>query len=868
MGYLGLTSETENFITLALPKEFIIPWQKQGYTHLHFGAVRLALTFHGRKGLPVVSRISLLDSRFLEYQNAVIGTVQTTLNASTIFVTLFLCKDPHLCDALKVQDTFAATLHYQLAYRLQNHAFDMAVPDIAQSNDALLIQVDPGMTPIKESGEVEAKFLMAPSEKKDVTVFPTQIVMLQPVSYASEDGLQIKAFREDGKPCYEGKSPSGHIWWDVCDCVDCQKEESFEEDWPKRKKKSSQQKLKERYEAGDPEVDLLGEPSGKFDYYNFPPLESFDHPQTNTKHVWKIKNPVRTNSDGTKKQVSSAEAALNWQAENAVVQNKVLSKFLDNQQKMAEAVNHTFSSSNTLIEDLKKKIKAVEKELETITSTVKDLSVSFPLIGQKEKEKKQLLPSGILLSIIWPVPSQPESQVKPQNDSPFMKKDKEPLYQLPDPTIGASSRPPDMNMLTVDLDLPNPISSFLKTLTLNDSRDPFVLPVIKDSDLDLSDLGLEEVFMTNNEPKVEEEDDVLRPENPPSPPPPIFPLPPLIPDYQTMLAYSPTTDSKHLFTLDNAPPFRWHDEIFKMYSWCIAKLQAPNATVSQIIAKFVARITGRLREWWINLGEYRQRQAAQSNTLEDFFTIVHNKFLGSATHYTEVAREEFLLMKCCSFERKDLEKHFDRMSRRYYSFNGMDDVNTKHTFLNSLLELLGDETLRMMNLQRITLQQASLGEIYQHVIIALEKLYNQRKFLSEIDKVHGKLKDNCRRKDLQIKCYEKNCACPQKKRYHFKKYFGKKGRYAGKKKTTFRKKKWKFLRRKQFKGKTSKTCFVCRRPGHFARNCPKKEKVAKLLEQAQIHAEDIPFSDIELLFSLDDEYSPQVLAVMAYSTSE
>ena len=39
---------------------------------------------------------------------------------------------------------------------------------------------------------------------------------------------------------------------------------------------------------------------------NFPPLESFDHPQTNTKHVWKIKNPV-----GTKRQVSSAKAALN-----------------------------------------------------------------------------------------------------------------------------------------------------------------------------------------------------------------------------------------------------------------------------------------------------------------------------------------------------------------------------------------------------------------------------------------------------------------------------------------------------------------------------------------------------------------------------
>ena len=139
--------------------------------------------------------------------------------------------------------TFAATLHYQLAYRLQNHAFDMVVPDIAQSNDVLLIQVDPRMTPMctfvprqlnkdqmmsffleswitkyemlhqatkpiqskdplfirKANGEVETKFLMAPLEKKDVTIFPTQIAMLQPVSNDGEDGLQIKAFQEDGK---------------------------------------------------------------------------------------------------------------------------------------------------------------------------------------------------------------------------------------------------------------------------------------------------------------------------------------------------------------------------------------------------------------------------------------------------------------------------------------------------------------------------------------------------------------------------------------------------------------------------------------------------------------------------------------------
>ena len=80
--------------------------------------------------------------------------------------------------------------------------------------------------------------------------------------------------------------------------------------------------------------------------------------------------------------------------------------------------------------------------------------------------------------------------------------------------------------------------------------------------MDLFDLGLEEIFMENTKPKVEEEDDVLRPKKPPPPSPPIFPPPPFIPEYQTRLTYSPTTDAKHLFTLDNVPPSRWHDEFF------------------------------------------------------------------------------------------------------------------------------------------------------------------------------------------------------------------------------------------------------------------------------------------------------------------
>ena len=214
-------------------------------------------------------------------------------------------------------------------------------------------------------------------------------------------------------------------------------------------------------------------------------------------------------------------------------------------------------------------------------------------------------PNGIFPAETYPAPLKLEPQTRPQSEPSSKKKDKEPLYQPLDPTIGASSKPPDMNMLVVDPDPPNPISSFLKNLTLENPREPFVLPVIDTTELDLFDLSLEEVFMVDDQPTIEE-DDVLCPK--PAPPPlPIFPPPHFVPDNQTCLTHPSTTDSKHLFTIDNAPPSKWHDEIFNMYSWCIAKLQAPNSSIAQVIVKSVARLTRRLREWWINLGEFRRR---------------------------------------------------------------------------------------------------------------------------------------------------------------------------------------------------------------------------------------------------------------------
>ncbi|ESQ51082.1 hypothetical protein EUTSA_v10023191mg, partial [Eutrema salsugineum] len=98
--------------------------------------IRLALTLHGRKGLSVVARVALLDTRYREYQHACITTIQTTLNAGTIFVTLYpnfniSLEDPQIFQNMQIQlqitgapqvgNTYVATLHHQMAYRVQNH---------------------------------------------------------------------------------------------------------------------------------------------------------------------------------------------------------------------------------------------------------------------------------------------------------------------------------------------------------------------------------------------------------------------------------------------------------------------------------------------------------------------------------------------------------------------------------------------------------------------------------------------------------------------------------------------------------------------------------------------------------------------------
>jgi len=139
---LAATTE-EQYVNIEIPKDLIRHWINEGYTHLHYGAIRLVLSLHERRGLSVSTRVSLLDSSYLHYEHAVIGTVLTTLHVGSIVLTIFpnfnvSLRDPTISQRLKVQiqitgaeqvsEALSATLHHQIIYRLQDHATDLALP--------------------------------------------------------------------------------------------------------------------------------------------------------------------------------------------------------------------------------------------------------------------------------------------------------------------------------------------------------------------------------------------------------------------------------------------------------------------------------------------------------------------------------------------------------------------------------------------------------------------------------------------------------------------------------------------------------------------------------------------------------------------
>ncbi|KAH9734653.1 hypothetical protein KPL71_017444 [Citrus sinensis] len=294
------------------------------------------------------------------------------------------------------------------------------------------------------------------------------------------------------------------------------------------------------------------------------------------------------------------------------------------------------------------------------------------------------------------------------------------------------------------------------------------------------------------------------------------------------------------------------------------------ATTQSVLREFATRFTGALRDWFDSLGQYCQLQFVDLPEVSSALAVLHDQFLGDPSAVFEAARRDYLNMKCCSRNAKDLDFHYKRMSLLFYKLNGFNEPTLKHVFLASLPEELQPDIQRQLTTSNLSLYNISLGKIFQLAKTCLDKLCEQKQFFKELLKDKEPFRSACKKPYLQIKCHKKkDCDCSSKKKPHFQKFktpeFSSKPRRSRKPYRFFRKKS---SSSREFKRKQSSRCFICKRKGHYAKDCPnKREKSIRLVEHLQATTDYSPAKDeLEFYFSEQDEPNDETVFALQNSS--
>ncbi|KAH9698070.1 hypothetical protein KPL71_023867 [Citrus sinensis] len=199
------------------------------------------------------------------------------------------------------------------------------------------------------------------------------------------------------------------------------------------------------------------------------------------------------------------------------------------------------------------------------------------------------------------------------------------------------------------------------------------------------------------------------------------------------------------FTFDDLPSHKWRERLNEMSAWIDLQMLRPRATTQSVLREFATRFTGALRDWFDSLGQYRQLQFFDLPEVSCALAVLHDKFLGDPSAVFEAARRDYLNMKCCSLNAKDLDFHYKRMSLLFYKLNGFNEPTLKHVYLASLPEELQSDIQRQLTASNLALDNISLGKIFQLAKTCLDKLCEQKQFFKELLKDKEPFRSACKK---------------------------------------------------------------------------------------------------------------------------
>ncbi len=130
--------------------------------------------------------------------------------------------------------------------------------------------------------------------------------------------------------------------------------------------------------------------------------------------------------------------------------------------------------------------------------------------------------------------------------------------------------------------------------------------------------------------------------------------------------------------------------------------------------------------------------------------------------------------------------------------------------------------------------------------------------MKEFQKTGKQIEKSCYRPDLLIKCSHRDSSCSCSKKRHFRR-FRPTEYQKPRRQMRMRRKRKHFFRPKSRRTSKGTRCFLCNKSGHYAKNCPSKEKsksVRKTFNQILQLNPELEDHDVESLYSETDEQTP------------
>ncbi|KAK9043367.1 hypothetical protein V6N11_071712 [Hibiscus sabdariffa] len=504
--------------------------------------------------------------------------------------------------------------------------------------------------------------------------------------------------------------------------------------------------------------------------------------------------------------ISAAEATLNWQTENALAQNATLQRIdarvsqMDTKITMVETkVDSNTKIANELIVNLHKMLKVAETrpadpgqdpfyyveqknhEIQRLKDHIKYLQEhGLPPSAQSEETlfPSRSAPSTVISPFENRTPSSPPNvfhiqPVEPKRLAPYElkelirkqeadqkrereereRKGKSHAIQEEEEPVPKVSR----SMMIRD-GQQNPLSLFLKgykeaiipriaKINTEETEQSSKSESFDDSQsIETQSSSDDEIHMAIPDAKTEEvEVDPMDTDASPSASAP--------PPFQI-------NSGKHTFTLDDIPSTRWPQRLQEFQAWMDTQKLTRESNY-EMLSEFVSRFTGMLRDWWNTLSQPDQVVFLTRQSFPEVLQILHTFFLGNQEDL-KTLKKEFFKRKCCSPERRDLQKHFTIMAKLFYFLGA--DPNLKHTILPSIPEILQNAVSRHLQSTGKRVENLTIREIQQETYMALEEICDRKKIIKNYLTGSKEIARACMDTKLQIKCKEKKIAIADKRR--------------------------------------------------------------------------------------------------------